>query len=57
VRETLTRPPQSSARVREIFTFLLLAVFIWPFIAVGVVAGWGFLVWMYYVLTGPPGPG
>jgi len=36
--------------------FLLLAVVIWPFIAVGVVAGWGFLVWFYYMFTGPPGP-
>ena len=43
-------------RSREILVFLLLAVLIWPFIAVGVVAGWGFVVWMYYVLTGPPGP-
>ena len=41
---------------RETLTFLLLAVLIWPFIAVGVVAGWGFLVWMYYLFTGPPGP-
>ncbi|MHB2210733.1 periplasmic nitrate reductase, NapE protein [Methylobacterium sp. CM6257] len=37
-------------------TFLVLAVLIWPFIAVGVVAAWGFLVWMYYAFTGPPGP-
>jgi periplasmic nitrate reductase NapE len=43
-------------RSREFFVFLLLAVLIWPFIAVGVVAGWGFLVWMYYLFTGPPGP-
>ncbi|MGG5819678.1 periplasmic nitrate reductase, NapE protein [Falsiroseomonas sp. HW251] len=54
--ETLTRPSRS-VRARELFTFLLLAVFIWPFIAVGVVAGWGFVVWMYHVLAGPPGPG
>ncbi|KQO92258.1 Periplasmic nitrate reductase NapE [Methylorubrum extorquens] len=43
-------------RAREILTFLVLAVLIWPFIAVGVVSGWGFLVWMYYAFTGPPGP-
>jgi nitrate reductase NapE len=43
-------------RSRELLVFLLLAVLIWPFIAVGVVAGWGFAVWMYYLLTGPPGP-
>ncbi len=43
-------------RSRELFVFTLLSVLIWPFIAVGVVAGWGFLVWMYYLFTGPPGP-
>jgi nitrate reductase NapE len=43
-------------RRREALTFVILAIVIWPFIAVGVVAGWGFLVWMYYLFTGPPGP-
>jgi nitrate reductase NapE len=43
-------------RRHEAFVFLLLAVLIWPFIAIGVVAGWGFVVWMYYLFTGPPGP-
>ncbi len=43
-------------RSRELFVFTLLSVLIWPFIAVGVVAGWGFLVWMYYLFAGPPGP-
>jgi nitrate reductase NapE len=47
---------QAGHRRREIIAFLVLAVLIWPFIAVGVVAGWGFVVWMYYSLTGPPGP-
>ena len=44
------------ARVRELLAFLVLAVLIWPIIAVGIVSGWGFLVWMYYAFTGPPGP-
>ena len=48
------RGPRS--RMRELLTFLVLAVLIWPFIAIGVVSGWGFLVWMYYAFTGPPGP-
>ena len=48
--------PARGGRERELLTFLALAVLIWPFIAVGVVAGWGFLVWMYYAFTGPPGP-
>ncbi len=52
----LARPTDTAHKRREVMMFLLLAVFIWPFIAVGVVAGWGFLVWMYYLFTGPPGP-
>jgi nitrate reductase NapE len=53
---TLTAHEAPSGRLSETLVFLLLAVLIWPFIAVGVVAGWGFLVWMYYLFTGPPGP-
>jgi nitrate reductase NapE len=45
-----------SQRKRELLAFVILAIVIWPFIAVGVVAGWGFLVWLYYSFTGPPGP-
>ena len=46
----------AATRRTERILFVVLAVVIWPFIAVGVVAGWGFVVWTYYVLTGPPGP-
>lgn len=53
---TRAQPTMKRQRTRELFVFLLLAVLIWPFIAVGVVAGWGFVVWMYYLFTGPPGP-
>ena len=41
---------------RELLTFLILAFGIWPVIAVGVVGGYGFLVWMYQLIAGPPGP-
>jgi nitrate reductase NapE len=53
---TLAANEAPSPRLHEILVFLLLAVLIWTFIAVGVVAGWGFIVWMYYLFTGPPGP-
>jgi periplasmic nitrate reductase NapE len=43
-------------RRQELFMFALLAVLIWPFIAVGVVGGYGFLVWMWQLVFGPPGP-
>ena len=56
VSDMRAQPAAKSRRSRELFVFLLLAVLIWPFIAVGVVAGWGLLVWMYYLFTGPPGP-
>jgi nitrate reductase NapE len=45
-----------SKRRQEIVAFAILAVVIWPFIAVGVVGGYGFLVWMYQMVFGPPGP-
>jgi periplasmic nitrate reductase NapE len=41
---------------REGWLFLLLAVVIWPFIAVAFVGTFGFIVWIYQMLTGPPGP-
>jgi nitrate reductase NapE len=54
--QTETLEAGKSKKRREVLTFLVLAVLIWPFIAVGVVSGWGFAVWMYYLFTGPPGP-
>jgi nitrate reductase NapE len=45
-----------ATRREEIFAFIILAVLIWPVIAVGVVGGFGFLVWMYQLVYGPPGP-
>jgi nitrate reductase NapE len=43
-------------RREEIVAFAILAVLIWPVIAVGVVGGYGFLIWMYQMVFGPPGP-
>jgi nitrate reductase NapE len=48
------RPPAS--RRRELLIFLVLAFGIWPIVAVGVVGGFGFLVWMFQMVFGPPGP-
>ena len=43
-------------RRRELLTFLVLALGIWPIVAVGVVGGYGFVVWMTQLILGPPGP-
>lgn len=48
-------PPRSTGRA-EIFAFVALAVLIWPVLAVGVVGGYGFVIWLSQMLLGPPGP-
>ena len=47
---------EPSSRGAELVSFLILAVVIWPLIAVAVVGGYGFLVWMSQLVFGPPGP-
>lgn len=56
--EQITQPPvvRSGRRRKELLTFLVLAFGIWPIVAVAVVGGYGFLVWMLQILYGPPGP-
>ena len=46
----------AQTRRRELLAFLVLAFGIWPVVAVGVVGCYGFLVWMYQIVFGPPGP-
>ena len=48
--------PVQPTRKAELLAFLTLAVLIWPVVAVGVVGGYGFLVWMSQLVLGPPGP-
>ena len=38
-------------------TFVLLAVFLAPILAIAIVGGYGFAVWISQLLTGPPGTG
>ena len=47
--------PEASRR-EELFAFVILAIVIWPILAIGTVGGYGFLVWMYQLIAGPPGP-
>lgn len=49
------RPPVSGRRA-EIIVFAIIVALIWPVIAVGVVGGYGFLIWMSQIILGPPGP-
>ena len=43
-------------RRAELLVFAIIVAFIWPVVAVGVVGGYGFLVWMTQMVLGPPGP-
>ena len=40
----------------ELIVFAVIAAFVWPVIAVLVVGGYGFLLWMSQLILGPPGP-
>lgn len=55
---TANRKPEYSPprKKDEIIAFLILAVVIWPVIAIGIVGGYGFLIWMWQIIFGPPGP-
>jgi periplasmic nitrate reductase NapE len=48
--------PPPSTRSQELRAFLFLAIVLAPVIAVLVVSGYGFLVWIFQMLAGPPGP-
>lgn len=50
------REKTGSTRGAELRVFLFLTVVLAPVLAVAIVGGYGFLVWMYQVVTGPPGP-
>jgi nitrate reductase NapE len=57
-QEALRSDSSGSTRTRreEVFAFVVLAVLIWPVLAVAIVGGYGFCVWMFQVVFGPPGP-
>ena len=47
---------QTPSKAQELRAFVLLAVVMAPVLAGAVVAGWGFIVWMFQLIVGPPGP-
>ena len=40
---------------RELRAFLFLTILLAPLLSVVIVGGYGFLVWMYQLMAGPPG--
>jgi len=54
-RDVTQATPAQPRKWHEAFAFLILAVFIWPFIAVAFVGAYGLAFWSYFMLAGPPG--
>lgn len=50
-------PPEAAVATRsqELQAFLLLTAVLAPALAVSIVTGYGFLVWMFQLVSGPPG--
>lgn len=48
-------PPDVNRRRRELWVFAFLTVVLFPLLAVGIVSGYGFMVWIWQIFTGPPG--
>ncbi|WP_355661102.1 periplasmic nitrate reductase, NapE protein [Halomonas salifodinae] len=46
----------ASRKRQEIKLFLFLTVLLFPLLAVAVVGGYGFAVWIFQMFVGPPGP-
>jgi nitrate reductase NapE len=46
---------RTDTRIEERRSFLFLTVVMVPVLAVAIVTGYGFAVWMYQLFAGPPG--
>ncbi|MGY6520035.1 MAG: periplasmic nitrate reductase, NapE protein [Lysobacteraceae bacterium] len=45
---------QGDQRRWELGVFMLVVAVVIPLVTVGIVAGYGFLVWMWQIINGPP---
>ncbi|WP_372957659.1 periplasmic nitrate reductase, NapE protein [Marinobacter sp.] len=55
--DTHAEGAETTSRKRsELRLFVFLVVFLFPILAVAVVGGYGFLIWMTQLFLGPPGP-
>lgn len=49
-----TEGQQTEIRRREWLVFLGLTCVVAPALAIAVVGGYGFMIWMYQIIAGPP---
>lgn len=48
-------PQGTHTRKREWRLFVFIVVFLFPLLTVALVGAYGFSIWMYQLLAGPPG--
>ena len=53
-RRPATTPEEQQRKTEEWRTWLFFTFLMAPILAVLTVSGWGFIVWMYQLLAGPP---
>ena len=49
-----TQPEREFTKRRELSAFLFLTVVLAPVVTLAVVGGYGFAVWMFQLIAGPP---
>lgn len=50
------KPEEETPPRKEWALFIFIVVFLFPMLSVMVVGGFGFMVWMFQLIMGPPGP-
>ncbi len=50
----MAQAADTQIKKRERIAFLLLTAVVFPLLTVFIVAGYGFIVWFYQMLAGPP---
>jgi periplasmic nitrate reductase NapE len=56
VSVSVPKSAPSERRRLELIVFLVLTLLLAPVLAVGIVGTYGFGVWVYHMIAGPPGP-
>lgn len=49
-------PTSPHSKGDEARVFVFIAVLLFPLLAIALVGGYGFIVWMMHTFMGPPGP-
>lgn len=53
--ETMPNATTQAEKKRELLGFLFMTVVLVPVLSVILVGGFGFSIWMYQIIAGPPG--